>query len=348
MLLIAGVGLLAAWWWRSLGYVSTDDARIKAEIVSISAEISGRIRSLLKEEGDTVRPGEVMALLDAGEIAIRIERARAEIDGAKSRLLQARREIDLHVEKQKGETVQAEAALRRYRHNHEDARVHAELAREDWRRAKELYQRNLIAAQQLEHTETELRQAEAKLLALEETIREGEAALQLIRIQGREVSIKEADRQSRQAEVREVEANLADLERKLQLMTIRSAVGGVVVKKHSRDGEFVQQGQPIFMVVDSSRYWVEANVDETEIRFVKPGSRVTVRVDSYPDRDFAGQVTEIGGATVSEFSLFSPQKLTGVFIKSAQRLPVKVAVQNADGLLKVGMLAVVWIKKEPA
>jgi membrane fusion protein (multidrug efflux system) len=100
------------------------------------------------------------------------------------------------------------------------------------------------------------------------------------------------------------------------------------------------------MVVDSTRYWVEANVEETKIQFVKPGNRVTIRVDSYPSRDFTGKVTEIGGATISEFSLFSPQKLTGVFIKSTQRLPVKIAVENADGLLKVGMQAAVWIEKD--
>ncbi len=345
VVMVAAMGLLATWWWRSLGYVSTDDARIKAEIVTISAEVSGRIKSLSKEEGDTVRPGEVMVLLDSGEILIQIQHSRAAMDGARSRLLQARRQIQFHKETQKGEAVHAQAALRRYRHNHEDARVHSELAREDFRRAQELFKRKLIAAQTLGHAKTEMRQAEAKLSAFEETIREGEATLELVRIKGREVTIKDADLQAREAEVREAQASLANLERKLQHMTIRSVVGGVVVKKHSHEGEFVQQGQPIFMVVDSTRYWVEANVDETEIRFVKPGSKAEVKVDSYPDRDFIGKVTEIGGATVSEFSLFSPQKLTGVFIKSTQRIPVKVVVENGDGLLKVGMLAVVWINK---
>lgn len=344
--MLAAVGLLATWWWRSLGYVSTDDARVRAEIVTISAEISGRIKSITKGEGDTVTPGEVMVLLDTSEILIQIEHARAEMDGARSRLLQVRRQIQLHMEKQRGETVQAKATLRRYRHNHENARVHEELAREDFQRAQELFKRNLISAQTLGHAKTELRQAEAKLSAFDETIREGEAVLELIRIKGREVTIKEADFQAWEAEVRKAQARLADLERKLRHMTIRSAVGGVVVKKYSHEGEFVQQGQPIFMVVDSTRFWVEANVDETEIRFVKPGSRAEVKIDSYPDREFIGKVTEIGGATVSEFSLFSPQKLTGVFIKSTQRFPVKVVVENTDGLLKVGMLAVVWIKKD--
>jgi membrane fusion protein (multidrug efflux system) len=99
------------------------------------------------------------------------------------------------------------------------------------------------------------------------------------------------------------------------------------------------------MVLDSSHYWVEANVEETEIRFVQPGNPVTIMVDSYPDEIFQGTVIEVGSATVSEFSLFTPQKLTGQFIKSTQRLPVRISVTNRNGLLKVGMLAVVRIKK---
>jgi membrane fusion protein (multidrug efflux system) len=119
----------------------------------------------------------------------------------------------------------------------------------------------------------------------------------------------------------------------------------VVVKKNAHKGEFVKAGQPVFMVVDSSHYWVEANVDETQIRFVRPGNDATVRLDSYPDVEFAGKVVDVGGATTSEFSLFSPQKLTGVFIKSTQKVPVKIAVENTGGSLRVGMLAVVRIAK---
>ena len=171
--MVAAVGLLGTWWWRSRGYVSTDDARVKAEIVTVSAEISGRIKSLTKEEGDTVTPGEVMDLLDSSEVLIQIDHARAEMDGARSRLLQARHQIQLHMEMQKGETVQAEAPPRRYHYNHGDARVHKELAREDFQRAQELFIRKLISAQALGHAKTELRQAEAKLSAFDETILEG-------------------------------------------------------------------------------------------------------------------------------------------------------------------------------
>jgi multidrug resistance efflux pump len=346
LVLLVMVGAYGVWWWISLDFVSTDDARIKADIITISSEIDGRIKTLTKNEGERVVLGEVMAHLDSREVRIQIQQARAEIDRAQSRLLHAQREVDLHREKHKGETMQAEAGLRGYRYNLEDALVHEIQAKEDLQRARALFERNLISPQELTHTKTGHRQAEVRVSALQEKIKEGEAHLDLIRVKGKEVSLKEADLKVREAELRQTKAKLADFRYKLKLTTIQSPVQGHIVKKNAHNGEFVEAGQPIFMVIDSTRFWIEANVEETAIRFVKPGSKAVVRVDSYPGRDFNGKVTEIGGATVSEFSLFSPQKLTGVFIKSTQRLPVKITVENADGLLKVGMLAVVWIEKD--
>ena len=258
--LLLAILAFGVWVWSSLGYVTTDDARVKADIVTISTDLPGRIAALSKDEGDTVAPGQIMAVLDKRQGMIRIERRKAALDHARSQLLQAERE--------------------------------------------------------LRHAANE-----------------------------RQREIGEAERLAKKARVREVEAELQELRLRLGLMTLRSPVKGVVVKKNAHQGEFVKPGQPVFMVVDSSRYWVEANVDETQIRFVKPGNDATVRLDSYPGVEFAGKVMDVGGATTSEFSLFSPQKLTGVFIKSTQKVPVKIAVDNTGDILRVGMLAVVRIAK---
>ncbi len=263
VVMLLAIAAFGFWVWSSLGYITTDDARVKADIVTISTEVPGRIGALLRDEGDAVQPGEVLVELDTRAIRIRIEQHKAAVDYARSQLLQAEREL---------------------------------------RRAGDAQRRE----------------------------------------------IRQADLLARKARVREAEAELRELEFRLGLMTLRSPVKGVVVKKNAHRGEFVQPGQPVFMVVDASRYWVEANVDETQIRFVRPGNQATVRLDSYPGVQFVGEVTDVGGATTSEFSLFSPQKLTGVFIKSTQKLPVKIAVENTDGILRVGMLAVVRIEKPEA
>jgi membrane fusion protein (multidrug efflux system) len=343
--LVAIAGGVGVWWWRSAGYVSTDDARIKAEIVAVSAEMTAKIISLGKEEGDGVGLDEVLATLDRRELEIQVQQAEAEVDRLRNKAQQGAKEIELHVARQREEEAKAEASLRAFRHHFDDVHAHAAQAKEDWRRNQKLFEKELVAEQELERAKTSLRQAEAQMSAMQEKIKEGEIMLDLARLKARETAVMEADLLARRADVRRAEAVLADLNRKLQLTTIRSPVAGVVVKKNARSGEVTQIGQPIYMVVDSSRYWVEANVEETEIRFIQPGSLVTIHVDSYPDQEFEGKVTEVIGATVSEFSLFTPQKLTGQFIKSTQRIPVKISVTNTNGLLRVGMLAVVRIKK---
>jgi len=336
------------WWWITSGYVSTDDARIKADVVAISAELTAKITSLAKREGDRVARDEVLATLDRRELEIRIQQAEAELDRLRNKAQQEAKSIDLYQATQREEVAKAEAALRAARYNSEDVRAHALQAKQDWDRSQRLFQKQLVAEQDLNRAATELRQSEAQLSALQEKIKEGESLLSLARLKSGEIAVMQAELRARRAEARRADAELADLRRKLQLTTIHSPVDGVVVKKSANPGEVIQIGQPIYMIVDSSRFWVEANVEETEIRFVKPGDSVVIQVDSYPDRQFSGKVIEIGGATVSEFSLFNPQKLTGQFIKSTQRLPVKISVDNASGLLKVGMLVVVRITKGAA
>lgn len=337
--------VVGVWLWSGFNYITTDDARVKANIVAISPETRGRINKLLKDEGDRVEPGEIMVELDKREILIQIQQTSATADRARSQLLQVEREVRYQRERQRREMIESEAALGGYQHNLEDMVALLAQAKADWQRAKKLKAKDLVSAQELAHAATQHRQAKARVAALKEKIKEGAATLSVVEIKESEVGIKEADLMAKKATVREVEARLDDLQHQLSLMTVRSPVRGIVVKKNSHQGEFVQSGQAMFMVVDATRYWVEANVDETEIRFVKPGNKATVRLDSYPGVEFTGKVVEVGGATTSEFSLFSPQKLTGVFIKSTQKLPVKISVENHDGILRVGMLAVVWIDK---
>jgi membrane fusion protein (multidrug efflux system) len=223
-----------------------------------------------------------VARLDSREIRIQIRQGQADLDRARSRLLQAQEEIDFHQERQSEEIVLAEATLRGYRHKLEEARAHAERSNQDFKRARELFTRQLISRQRKDHAEAEVRQAKAQVLSMEEKIKEGEATLRLIQIRGREVGIKKAVHQGRQAEVSRAEENLADLRHRLELMTIRSPVHGKVAKTSAHRGELVQPGQPIFLVLHFVHSWVEANVEETKIRFVKPGAKAIIRVDSYP------------------------------------------------------------------
>jgi membrane fusion protein (multidrug efflux system) len=84
--------------------------------------------------------------------------------------------------------------------------------------------------------------------------------------------------------------------------------------------------------------WVEANVKETAIGLLKPGMKAQVRIDAYPGRVFTGEIYRIGQAATSKFALLPDPNPSGNFTKITQRLPIRVAVRQIDGLLKPGMM----------
>ena len=92
------------------------------------------------------------------------------------------------------------------------------------------------------------------------------------------------------------------------------------------------------MVHDPKKIWVSANVKETDLRFVKIGSTVTVEVDAYPEKLFAGKISKIGNAATSEFALLPTPNPSGNFTKVVQRIRIRVNLDNEDELLRPGMM----------
>jgi membrane fusion protein (multidrug efflux system) len=150
-------------------------------------------------------------------------------------------------------------------------------------------------------------------------------------------------------QVRILEARLKDMQAKAERAQInvedtvlRSPIAGVISRKRVEEGQLVQRGQPVLVINDPKDVWVLANIKESYVRDVVVGNPVDIRVDAYPDRRFQGVVETVGAAAISEFSLFPP---TGSFTKVEQRLPVRIAVANDEGLLKPGMMVVIGIVK---
>jgi len=125
--------------------------------------------------------------------------------------------------------------------------------------------------------------------------------------------------------------------------TIRSPIDGVVSETFVDRGEFVGPGQRLMLVHNPDLVWVEANIKETDIRHLAPGMPVNIRIDAFPDRTFTGTVARIGQAATSEFALLPNPNPSGNFTKVTQRLPVRIAVEETQGVLRPGMMAVVNI-----
>src|SRR5258708_19286992 len=124
----------------------------------------------------------------------------------------------------------------------------------------------------------------------------------------------------------------------------------VVTHKQVEDGQIVQQGQGLMVVVPLQAVWVTANLKETQLRKMRPGQKAFVEVDTY-GKTFSGHLDSIAGATGAVVSLLPPENATGNFVKVVQRIPVKIILDPIPAnvaVLRPGMnVDATWIPNYP-
>ena len=152
---------------------------------------------------------------------------------------------------------------------------------------------------------------------------------------------------SQLAALEHVEANLqAQLRQQLvdvEDRTIRSPLPAVIDRVFVFGGEYVLSGQRILMLHNPDDMWIEANIKETQLRYLKLGQIVHIGVDAYPDDKFVGRVSRIGSSTTTRFALLPTPNPSGNFTKITQRVPVKIDLVETPKPLTPGMMVEVNI-----
>ena len=409
---VAALGVVgaASVWYRGQRVVSTDDAYVEATVAPVSAKVSGQVVEVLVRDNAAVEAGQVVARLDPRDYQAKVDQAHAAVLIADRRARAAGERVGLGREMAASQGAQARASSMRAEAAQQSATSVLESSRAtvqsrraalasamaerdaakalrdrsamDLGRARELFERELVARQFVDHAETEARAVAAQLAAAEERvalaqrdiesaeadsrIREAgfepqqlglqtakarvvEARAQQLQADAmtQEVKVREAERDLATAQLREAEVDLALARLNLQYCEIRAPVAGVVSRKSVEPGQVVQAGQPLMAVVSLQDVWVVANFKETQLRRVRPGLVAEVVVDTFPDRSWNGQVDSLSAGTGSRFSLLPPENASGNWVKVVQRVPVKVVFDrgapNLQGL-RAGMSAVVTIR----
>jgi membrane fusion protein (multidrug efflux system) len=155
----------------------------------------------------------------------------------------------------------------------------------------------------------------------------------------KQVGMKTADAQAKLAKVEQARALLDAAELNLSYTEITAPIDGVATHKQVETGQIVQAGQGLLVVVPLQNVWVTANFKETQLKNMKAGQKVEVKVDTY-GKTFSGHVDSIAGATGSVLSLLPPENATGNYVKVVQRIPVKIVLDPipADkAILRPGM-----------
>ncbi|MDR2710341.1 MAG: HlyD family secretion protein [Burkholderiales bacterium] len=327
-LLVAGV-----WGYERLGHVTENDARVKADMITVSSRVGGWVIERPVTDGQFVHAGQELIVIDQREADLKLTELRA-----KAESLRLRREQTNIRHGMVGTT--AHDAVAAAKANNDAAASKLEQAQREFQRADELRGR-IVSHELWEQRQTQLRQAEAAALAASTALSDAQAKLGDIGILRKDVDTLAQEAAQLDAQIRVQEIDVAD-------RRVKSPIDGIVDQKFVEPGEYVVPGQRLFIIHDTKKVWVDADIKETKLDRLRLGQPVNISVDAYPDRRFVGHIERIGNATTGEFALLPSPNPSGNFTKITQRVPVRIAVEQPDdNPLRPGMMVEVDIDTHP-
>ncbi len=245
-------------------FASTDDAFIDGFRIDLSSDMIGRIIELKVDEGDFVKKGDVVAILQQDILLSQKNEAQAALLSAE-------------------QNTQIEKAL-------------YEKLLDDYERGLKGIEDKIISNQDFDHIQKDFEQA---LFSYKKAL---------------------ADQDLAKTKIEVIDAHLFHT-------YIIAPMDGMISKRWIFIGDVVRPSQAIFSLYDLENVWIQANLSEKEIEYVKLKDRVKIKVDAYPDINFEGEIFTIKGAAASQFSVIPQNNATGNYTKVAQRIPIKITLE---------------------
>ena len=312
--------VIGLWIYMTGGrHVETDNAYLKANMVSISSEVSAKVVEVLITDNSPVEAGDVLFRVDDQPYQIALIRAQANLVkvGGDLESLKAdyfNKLADLNKAKTQETFYLGEYnRLNKVLESNTVSEVQVAQARYDYQ----------DALNEVQVTTQALLAVKARLISLDLPLQEHPNYLLAL------------------AELDQAKLNLSYIE-------IIAPSSGVIANLNMQKGEYIIAGAPLFSLVDNGNIWVEANFKETDLTHLRAGQAATITVDSYPDLKWQAIVASITPGTGSEFSLLPAQNSSGNWVKVVQRVNVKLTIDQAIAptVLTPGMSALVNVDTE--
>ena len=331
------------WWQDRQAHVYVIDARIAAEMITLSASQAGYVETFTVQPGDHVQRGQVLAKLDVQELRLRIDEVGGElarIDAERERLRAERALVEARtssgVEMARAAIAMAEA----------DQRGHATnlaQAKSDRARAAQLFATKVIASQALEDSQTKFDNASERVRQSDAALVEANARLSAAEIESQRMAVINAELRVLDARTTTLNARREQLRVRLAQRRVVAEVDGVIGQTFVERGEYLRPGARLLMMHDPQNLWVAANVKETELSRFSAGSAARIHVDAYPNLQLFGRVAWVGPAATSQFALLPNPNPSGNFTKVTQRVPVRINFDATEYALSPGMMVEVVI-----
>jgi membrane fusion protein (multidrug efflux system) len=307
LLVVGGIYL----WLASGGSESTDNAQVKTDIVSVTAQVTGPVVEVDVRNGDHVKRGDVLFRIDPAPFRVALEQAEGQLAAARLQTSQLRTQAA-----GTGADITGSQANLAIKQNALD-------------RQQALLKKGFTTRADYEDALNEVKTAETELADARARAANAHAAI----APGQQPSIAQAQAAVDKAKL--------DLERTV----VRAPMAGEVANADRLQiGTQIVSGVGAVSIVHSDSAWIEANFKEKQLMDMRPGQPVTVKIDAYPGEKFKAHVESIGAGTGSEFSLLPAQNANGNWVKVTQRVPVRIMFDGKPSKPMIaGLSAVVTV-----
>ena len=290
--LIVGGALI--WWFGRPGEVSTDNAYVKQDIVSIAGEVNGLVVAVNVHENQQVKAGDVLFRIDPTSYDVAIRQADAQIATAQANITALSADVGANS---------------------------ANIAGAQYAREKALLDRGFNTRARMDEAQHAVAAARDRLSSVAAEVEKARAQLAT----GAQVP-------GLNPQVAAAQATRAKAALELARTVVRAPVAGRVTQVNRLQiGQMVFTGVPMLSIVREGGARVEANFKETDLANMRPGQPADVQLDAYPGLKLKAHVDSIGAGTGSEFSVLPAQNATGNWVKVTQRVPVRIAIDSSSG-----------------
>ena len=316
---------------HSLSHEGTDDAQIEKSMNPIIPRVTGYITKVYVKDNGFVKKGDTLFTIDDKDYLVKLADAQAGLAAAEGSYSVSKADIGsatANVAASQANVLSAGGSI-------ETAKIRLSRASADFERYDNLYKNHSITKQQYEQALAAKQESESQLHILQQ--QEKAIAFQKS-IASAKSNVTSKQTEVAAANIKRAQAMLDAAKLNLGYTVVTASIDGQVSKINIQPGQLVQPGQSLFYIINNSDAWVIANFKETQLNKMIIGQKVSLKVDAYPDTEFKGTVTSFSPATGSRFSLLPPDNATGNFVKTIQRLPVKISLDAENDTEKIKLL----------
>lgn len=320
-LVIALLAAVIGYYVLQRGQVSTDDAAIESHVVTISPKIQGYVKAVNIEDNQLVKAGDVLIEIDPTDYIIRRDKAKATLAAAIAAEKASRDNLTTTSVTAPANTDSAQAQV-------DSAAATWEKNRQDLERMESLFQSGATSRQQLD-------QAIAAEKASRSDLAKAKASLTSAGTSATVIGAAQSTSEQLAAQVKQAESDLAQAESDLANTKVIASTDGRITNRSVEVGNYIQPGAQLASLVGTD-LWIVANFKETQLEHMRPGQSVDIQVDAYPSFKIQGTVNSLQAGTGSHFSLFPAENATGNFVKTVQRVPVKIVFNDLPNDIYLG------------